>query len=415
MKLTSSHSLEEILSICYAIPMGNPLMPDCIWGAVPSLQGPPGIGKSGRVKSSGKLFGLPVGVVELGGRAPEDASGAPFLNQKDEVIIACLLGALNDLNAKGRGILFLDEINWARPTTQGAFLSAVQDRRIGDTIFSNEIRVVLASNPQRSAGGGHPLIPPMANRCLHFEIDKDSLSLEDEDDYLVGVVRPEVPVENVQRIVQDKWQDYWPVLVQQMISFKKKFPAHILDEPQPGDPRHHNAWASPRSRELALRAITTIRILKTKTDDVGRKVLSPLEDVFMEAACGTKAAVDWAAHRLEADLPDPADVLKKGWKPDPTRLDRTFAVYKGCESYVLNRQEENDKKECAALLWGQLLMLIDEGMGDLALGLSKSLARAKLGTKMGGAPAKVAQKVLVELDKRKLTRFIDAINQTEGP
>lgn len=414
MKLTKEHSIEEILSICYAIPMGNPLMPDCIWGATPSIQGPPGIGKSGRVKHSGKTCALPVGIVELGGRTPEDAAGVPFLNSKDEFIVACLLDAVNKLNAAGKGVLFLDEINWARPNTQGAFLSAVQDRRIGDTEFSNFIRIVLASNPQRSAGGGHALIPPMANRCLHFDIEKESIADDDENDYLVGRVKPVTPMENVEEIVRDQWQNHWSTLVGQMIGFKERFSKYVLEEPPAGSPEHHKAWPSPRSRELALRAITTVRILKTRTNDKGRVVHSPLEDVFVEAACGLKMATDWAAYRLEADLPTPKDVLEKGWKPDPSRIDRTMAVYRSCEAFVLGRANAEEKKEFAAALWGHLIPLIDAGLGDLALKIIYSLANAKLGLGMGGAAGKVVKDVYNVLEKKKLTKYIEIIANSEG-
>jgi hypothetical protein len=411
MKLTKDHSLEKVLSICYAIPMGDPLDPACIWGGVPSLQGPPGIGKSSRGKQSGKYFDLPVGIVELGGRQPEDASGVPFLTKDDKLVIACILNAVNELNAKGKGVLILDEINWARPNTQGAFLSMVQDRRVGDMVFSNMIRIVLASNPRRSAGGGHPLIPPMANRCFHF--DMEDPSEEDENAYLMGQGRRNVsPIENIERVVQEAWHDVWPKMVGQMIGFKRKFPQYVLAEPSDGDPQHHKAWPSPRSREHALRAATTVRILETKKDEkTGKDIISPLEDVFIEAACGEKMAVDWAVYRHEANLPDPLDMLTKGWTPDTSRIDRTMAAYGACASFVIGRPKKEEREQYAAPLWESFMKLLELGMGDIALQVAVPTAKAGLNMNTPGPAGKMAQKVMAEFAKKKLDTYIKAVTQ----
>lgn len=411
-KVLKEHSLEKILSLCYAIPMGDPMDPACIWGGVPSLQGPPGIGKSARGKQSGKFYDLPVGVVELGGRQPEDASGVPFLTKDDKLVIACILNAVNDLNTAGKGVLMLDEINWARPNTQGAFLSMVQDRRVGDTIFSNFVRIILASNPQRSAGGGHPLIPPMANRCFHFDLEEPSE--EDENAYLMGQSRRQItPIENIENVIRDAWENVWPKMVGQMIGFKQKFGQYVLAEPKPGDPQHHKAWPSPRSRENALRAMTTIRILEaTKDPSTGKEVISPYEDLFLEAACGEKMAIDWATYRIDADLPDPMVMLTKGWKPDKARIDRTMAAYMGCATFVIGRTKKEERVQLAGPLWELFGGLLEAGLGDLALQCAIPTTRAGLNLNMGGASGKIVQRVMVDFDKAGLTPFIAAAAKT---
>jgi hypothetical protein len=399
-------TLEKLLSICYLIPMGDPLDPACIWGAVPSLQGKPGIGKTGRVKTSAKYRDLPFGLVELGGRQPEDASGAPFLTKNDELIIACLLNAVNELNAKGKGVLLLDDVNWARQATQGAFLSMVQDRRVGDTIFSNHIRMVLASNPQKSAGGGYPLIPPMANRCLHFDVDGPT---EDEENtYLMGGRNRQVtPLEDAQLLVQNGWEDVWGPLVGFMIGFKRKFSQYVHAEPLPGDPQHHKAWPSHRSREMALRAVATVRILETMTDENGKKVISPLEDVFVEAACGSKMAVDWAAYRAESDLPDPKDMLTKGYTLD-TRMDRLMASVGGMTAYVIGRTKKEEREELAGPAWEICLKMVEAGYSDIALTNSTEMARQGLNLEKitSGPSHKMIKKVMAEYGKRGLEKYI---------
>lgn len=406
-KIDQDVSLEKVMTLAALVPMGDPLDPACIWGAVPSIQGPPGVGKTSRAKQVGKTLDMPVGIIELGGRQPEDAGGVPFLTKDDKIVIACLLGVVNELSEVGKGILVLDEINWARPNTQGAFLSMVQDRRVGDTIFSNYIRIMLASNPRKSAGGGHLLIPPMANRVLHFEYDVPSQ--DDEDSYLMGLTGKTVTATDAKEsIIQDKWQDVWPKMVGQMIGFKRKNPEYVMAEPQAGDPKHHHAWPSPRSRELALRCLTTIRILETTTDANGREKLSPLEDLFVEAACGSEMATAWAVYRDEEALPDPLEMLKNGFKPDKRRLDRAFAAYKGVAAYVLGRKDEAERKQLAEPLWELFPTLLDSGLSDVALSVAIPVIRGGLNLKLGGSIAKTIQKVLVEFKKRELDKFIEA-------
>lgn len=384
--------LEQILSIAHQVPMDNPLSPDCIWGLALSLQGPPGIGKTARVKSSSKSLGLHTGIVELGGKQPEDAAGAPFLTKDDKLVIACLLQPVNELNEKGKGVLFLDEFNWARPATQGAFLSMVWGRRVGDTAFSNYIRVVLSSNPTSSAGGGYLLIPPMANRLAHFDIAKPSF--EELSEYFTGMSRGYDPteIEDGERKIQENWADEYPKGAGMLIGFMRQFPQHILDELPVGHPQAHKAWCSPRSLENALRAATAVRILHGAGSE-------DIQDVFVEACIGAKAAVDWASYRADSDLPDPLDMLKKGYKPDRTRLDKTLAAFGCVQAYVIGRPTLDERKTLAEPMWGLIENLLDSGLGDIAAPIAQGLIRNKLGSQLGGSTATLVKKLLLRFGK----------------
>jgi MoxR-like ATPase len=399
MASTLEARLEDVLSLLYCVPMGNPIEPDCIWGGVPVLHGKPGIGKTARVKQSAKKLKLKLGIVELGGRQPEDASGAPFLTKDDQLVIACILGAANEVNAAGRGVLFLDEVNWARPATQGAFLSMVWDRRIGDTQFSNYVRVVMAMNPPGSAGGGNPLIPPMANRCFHFEIAPPSD--EEENEYLLGTSSwNEEDLENSEKRIVERWADEHPRTVGQMVGFKRKFPQYKLAEPKAGDPQHHKAWPSPRARENAIRAITTTRILKGPDSQ-------DLQDAFMMAACGEKCAIDWAAYRAESDLPDPIEMLRKGYRPDRTRIDRTMAACSAAAAYVINRPTLDERKELALPMWEIVQGLLDNSIGDIGAPIAQALIRNKLGSAIGGETGALVKKLMVRFGRAKIDQLLE--------
>ena len=114
-----------------------------------------------------------------------------------------------------------------------------------------------------------------------------------------------------------------------------------------------------------LRAVTTVRILETKLDETGKELISPLEDIFVQAACGEKMAVDWAAYRAESDLPDPLDMLKTGYKPDMIRMDRTMASLGGMVAYVIGRTSKEERHELAGPAWEILLRCVEGGVSDL--------------------------------------------------
>ena len=140
--------IEKIISVSLLTPMGDPKETDCIWGMPLLLWGSPGIGKSDRVYASSKAVGLPCEPVFPATRQPEDFSGVPVpVGTEGDVVIACILGAVNKLQKAGRGVLFLDEISCARPAVQSSLLSVARDRRVGDTMLNPKIRILAAANP----------------------------------------------------------------------------------------------------------------------------------------------------------------------------------------------------------------------------------------------------------------------------
>lgn len=386
----TSVSLEKFLSVAFLVPINKvPSAPDCIWGLPTMLHGSPGIGKSARVFAAAKSIGLDCGIVELGGRQPEDASGAPFLTKNDELVIACLLDAVNRLNKIGRGVLFLDEVTCGRPATQGAFLSMVQERRVGDMQFSNEIRIVLAGNPPSEAAGGYDLQPPMANRMAH----RDELppSVEDFTSYLLqGSGAALRPIDQGQRTVVEKWQDEYPKVQGLMIGYINRFKQHLHKVPPSGDPNRGKAFPTPRTFEYAGRAVAAARCLG--------------EDANMQAALfsscmGPAAAVDWETWLHTADLPDPLVMLEKGWTPDKTRLDRTVAALSSATAYVLGRNDAAERLKLAPAMWGLLSQTCGAGLADIALAPAQTLVRGGFGTKAGKAISDVASPVLLRFGK----------------
>jgi MoxR-like ATPase len=90
------------------------------------LWGPPGIGKSSIVAQLAAERGLELVDLRLGQLSPTDLRGLPVAKDGTAVWYPPEF-----LPRKGRGILFLDELNMAPPTLQGIAQQLILDRRVG--------------------------------------------------------------------------------------------------------------------------------------------------------------------------------------------------------------------------------------------------------------------------------------------
>jgi hypothetical protein len=391
--------LEKFLSTAFLVPMGDPSDPECIWGLPVCLHGSPGIGKTARVRQASAAVGLISKTVNLGGRQPEDASGAPFVTKnqhgQEVIVIACILGAVNELNAHGSGVLFFDELTCARPATQGAFLSAMDERRVGDVQFRPRVRVVAAGNPPEEAAGGFMLQPPMANRFAHRDVSIPKI--EDFLSYILqGPQKNIEPIENGERLVIEEWSNHYPIVAGLLAGYVERF-RKIYEMPKQGNKFRGKSFLTPRTLEYAVRAVTTCRILGHDAADQAELVT---------ACTGPGTGNKWAAWIRESNLPHPEDVLKNGWKPDTVRLDRTMAVYAGLAAYALSRPDKNEKGRCAALAWRRLEDLIKSDLPDIALPPAKALVNAGFSTKGGEVMEKASRPVLLYLGKKGFGDYI---------
>jgi hypothetical protein len=109
---------------------------------------------------------------------------------------------------------------------------------------------------------------------------------------------------------------------------------------------------------MAARAFATVRAVGE--DD-------KLAHLFIEGAVGAGPAAEFIQYIAEADLPDPKDVLDKGWAIDNKRLDRTIAVTASVISYVTSMKVQADRLKYAELTWKFLHKLCDTKLADTAM------------------------------------------------
>lgn len=420
--------MEKIISHAILVPLGNgradsgPSDPDCLWGLNLCWWGLPGIGKSARIKVGAHAVGLPAFVIMPSHHQPEDFSGVPVMRADGrEITIECILVAVRKLLALEphpvfgpRGLLFVDEVNWARPAVQGALLGAVQDRVFGGIALPPGIRIQLAANPPAIAGGGWEMIPPLANRMGHLELPPPTP--EEWSDWLMGrTAQGLVGLESGEERVRAYWPDVFARAKGIMTGFMRHLGSkHIHNLPAEGHVDRGRAWPSPRGWEMATRALATCLALDPSTDlaeiTVGSTEAPPEDDpeldrddnrkkreewerekekqtkvlqttaanqmahTLIEAIVGHAAASDWITWLVDADLPDPEDVLDRGWKIDDRRIDRTVAVIDAVTAFVLGQRTVEEKVRRAAQLWPFVGRLIDAGLSDLARIVAEDLS-----------------------------------------
>jgi hypothetical protein len=411
--------LETILTVALLTPMGDPRLPDTLWGLATILWGSPGIGKSARIKAAGKRAHLDVEVVYAATRQPEDVSGAAFPDGQGGVNIKALLPGIQRLMRLKRGCLFLDELSCARPAVQAAFLGVVLERRSGDDILPPQVRVIAAANPPEEAAGGWELEPPMANRLCHIDVKRPTV-----DEYIAylsgeGNLKEE-DIEVGEHLVQERWGEVWPIVTGLQIGFMRARGAELLHKmPPEGSKERSRGWPSPRSWDAAFLAMATIRCLfpypsGTPRSDEQKKefarqtsLTDALISTFMSGCVGEGATTEFLAWAKTADIPTPMQVLRGEFTPNQSRMDIALAAYNATKLYIFDRPTQEDKVTLAPLMWKQMHKLIVSPMADISLPFIREMIDKDLGSKARNQEISEAmQPVMLEAIKKGWDKYL---------
>ena len=132
-----------------------------IWGA-------PGIGKSSIVSQIAAVHQLEFIDIRLSQLAPTDLRGLPVAEDGVSKWFPPEF-----LPNRGKGILFLDEINMAPPAMQGMAQQLILDRRVGSYVVPDGWFVWAAGNRKEDRAGVFDMPAPLANRFLHLQVEAD--------------------------------------------------------------------------------------------------------------------------------------------------------------------------------------------------------------------------------------------------
>lgn len=127
------------------------------------LWGNPGVGKSSIVEQVSIDCDVELRDVRLSQIESVDLRGLPSINGDSTV---WHIPSFMPTDPDSEGILFLDEINKADPSTQAAAYQLVLDRKLGDYVLPPGWRILSAANP-----GPDRITEALANRFAHAYVE----------------------------------------------------------------------------------------------------------------------------------------------------------------------------------------------------------------------------------------------------
>ena len=129
------------------------------------IWGPPGVGKSSIVAQVAKIHRLELIDLRLSQLAPTDLRGLPVASGEFSRWLPPEF-----LPTRGKGILFLDELNMAPPAIQGIAQQLILNRKVGNYEVPNDWFVWAAGNRKEDRAAVFDMPAPLANRFLHFQV-----------------------------------------------------------------------------------------------------------------------------------------------------------------------------------------------------------------------------------------------------
>jgi hypothetical protein len=140
--------------------------PAFVWGA-------PGIGKSDIVADIATEDGLELIDFRMALRDPTDIKGFPMPDAKSKTMV---FFRDSELPTKGKGILFMDEMNSAAPATQAAAMQLTLTGKIGSYTLPEGWHIIAAGNRESDRSVVNRMPVALSARFIHCDLE---VSLDD--------------------------------------------------------------------------------------------------------------------------------------------------------------------------------------------------------------------------------------------
>lgn len=379
------------------IRMGLPLM---LWGD-------PGVAKTSAARQFGDAVRAAVEVFSPGERG-EAAIGVVPVPAADGYLDTPLpRWAEKFVRADGYGLLVLDELPTADARVQPGMMAAIMERTIGGVPFGGRVRVIATGNPPDQTPGGHDLALPLANRLIHLNwghptVDEFNMYMLGVDSDTAADVQRDADPAAVEADVLRRWPAAFSAAKAKVGAFLAAMPQRLHQLPESGATGSAQAWASPRSWDLATRAIAGAEIHGLNID----------ETTAMIAGCvGASTAREFTVYAAKLDLP-PAEKVLSGevaWDAATDRLDRVRAVLMGVTGFVLSLPETDPRFNTLGPRYWALILRVCESTPDVALRFAGAAAARKGLMAAGGLSGRAfldsdAMKVMHRLNKTGVAR-----------
>lgn len=280
------------------------------------------------------------------------------------------------MNARGAGLVFLDELSCLPPILQAPSLSMLTDRFIAGLTFVPRVRILGAANPPGLASNGHDFSASMANR-LGF-CDWPAPSPEEHRAHMmrrgatpIGDLDGEIiDVDAEESRVLAAWPTAWARAVGIETAFLSRHPEWKNRCPREGDEAGGRAWPSDRSWENATCALASAMVHGLSTDD---------RDDLIRGFVGNAAFEAFSVFVEYSDLPDTAAVLdgQAAFEHNNARIDRTAVFINSAMALVSNKSATN-REPRARKLWS-ILDTVGAANLDVVVPVVQDLHRANLG------------------------------------
>lgn len=324
------------------------------------LWGEPGIGKTATVTAMSTAMAEMMWTVILSIREPSDQGGLPVIRPDGSVWMAPPGWAM-ELEKEGHGIVYLDELNVAPPTTQNSALRVVQEGQAGDQKLPDETSFAAAGNPPETNVGAYNLTAAMANRFVHISWPLDITGWC--DGMVSGWATP--PIVRL----GPGWKSSIPAKRGAVAAFMRVRGKDLLHA-KPDDPTAQGrAWPSPRMW-------TTWPTLWAACESAGYNVKSEVARVLCAGCVGEAAAAEFFTWIVNLDLRDPEEYLADPLNiPLPKRQDQLMATLDGVAATCLNQEGHSRPKfvqryRCAWKVLGRII----KDKADIAIPAARILA-----------------------------------------
>lgn len=309
----------------------------------PVVVGPPGIGKSTRIKQLATELGwtfhcFSVGDVGEGafGVVPVPSNG--YLDFPPARWV-------QQFTADQPGLLFLDDVHAAPPALQAPIAGLVLDGRIGDYTLPKSVRRVAAMNPISQGAGAWDFAASLANRFCY--LTWASPTATEWTDWLVQ--QPETTAG-------------WTRARQLASAFHRCNGDKLSEDPATAlADRFPPAYATPRSWEAAVR-------VQAGCIDAGMEHAFPR---LCEGCIGRPVTVEYLTWLRRNDLPDPELLLSDPslWEPNSSEPDKAFATAAAVADAATRKHKNKAKRWFAA--WAVLQRGLHISRGTVAIAARK--------------------------------------------
>lgn len=219
--------------------------------------------------------------LEVAHGADEDIGGIPVRDTASGAVLRLPIGPIRQCSERP-GVLFLDEISRAGAQKQGCCLTITNEGRAGDFALNIGSRIALAANGIEQSGT-HTIIDALLNRCLIIEVRAD---IDEVRDYL-----------------RTRVGDQGSSLRELGIDFaatSEKAPGLIeLDMPA-GATESGQLWASPRAIVKAIKVFDTC----LRNGRSGEMLYAGLAGLIGKEAAGAYMSI----RKIRERLPSPTEI-----------------------------------------------------------------------------------------------------------